>query len=130
MLSSSATSLKSVQDAKKHLSSFLRKQQELPSEILAREAPRIEAEAKILTPLKEGKLESSVKCRVSKSKTRPGLNISASARHKGYNYAGVQHENVSYNHPIKGRDHYLSIPFYEGVTRIKRELREGVKYNG
>ena len=130
MAGSSATSLQSVRNAKKKLASFLKKQQTLPSEILAREAPRIEAEAKILTPLKSGKLENSVKCTVSKSVTRPGLNIRASARNGSYNYAGIQHENTYYRHPIKGRDHYLSIPFYNGVSRIESAMRREVRYNG
>lgn len=129
MKSSSATVLQSVKDAKKHLTSFLKKQQEVPNTVLAKEALRIEAEAKILTPVKSGKLENNVKCSVSKSKVRPGLNIKASALHNGYNYAGVQHENTEYKHPIKGRDHYLSIPFYKGVERIKKEFKEAVKYN-
>lgn len=127
-MNSSATNLQSVKNAKKQLSSFLRKQQTLPSEILAREAPRIQAEARILTPLKSGRLESNVKCRVSKSITRPGLNISATARRGNFNYAGIQHENTEFRHPIKGRDHYLSIPFYEGVDRIKRAMKEEVTY--
>lgn len=127
-MNSSATNLQSVKNAKKQLSSFLRKQQTLPSEILAREAPRIQAEARILTPLKSGRLESNVKCRVSKSITRPGLNISATARSGSFNYAGIQHENTEFKHPIKGRDHYLSIPFYEGVDRIKRAMKEEVTY--
>lgn len=129
MKSSSATDLQSVKNAKKNLTSFLKKQQEIPNMILAKEALRIEAEAKILTPMKSGRLENSVRCSVSKSKVRPGLNIKASARHNGYNYAGIQHENTEYKHPIKGRDHYLSIPFYKGVARIEKEFKDTVKYN-
>lgn len=124
---SSATNLDSVRGAKKRLTAFLKKQQTIPSEVLAREAPRIEAEAKVLTPLKEGKLERSVKCSVSKSTTKPGLNISASAKDEGYDYAGIQHENTSFNHPIKGRDNYLKIPFDKGVRRIKYAIRKEMK---
>ena len=129
MTSSSATNLASVREAKKHLTSFLKKQQTLPTEILEREAPRIQAEARMYTPFKSGKLEASVWCRVSKSITRPGLNIRASARNGNFNYAGVQHENTYYTHPVKGRDHYLSIPFYAGVSRIKQQMRREVRYN-
>lgn len=124
----SATNTQSVKDAKKRLTRFLRKQQEVPSEVMAREAPRIEAEAKLLTPYKSGKLEHSVRCTVSRSKTRPGLNIRASARSNGYNYAGIQHENVYYHHPVKGQAHYLSEPFNRGTQRIIQEIRKEMTY--
>lgn len=127
MAGKSATNTQSVINAKKRLTKFLRTQQELPSEILSREAPRIEAEAKLLTPFKEGKLEHSVKCSVSRSRTKPGLNISASARHNGYNYAGIQHENVYYQHPIKGQAHYLSEPFQKGIRRIKYAIQKEMR---
>jgi hypothetical protein len=126
---SSATTLKSIQNLRKHLSNFLKAVETEPSKILAEEAPKIEREAKAMTPYKSGKLENSVKVRVSRSKVRPGLTVSASAKSKGYNYAALQHE-VKFNHPIKGRDHYLSIPFEKGIKRIKAKILKRVTYKG
>lgn len=125
---SSATNLQSVRNAKKNLTRFLKQQQTIPQEVLAREAPRIQAEAKLLTPLRSGRLEHNVHCRISRSLTRPGLNISATAISAGYNYAGIQHENMYFKHPIKGQAHYLVIPFNAGVERIVRDIRRELKY--
>lgn len=127
MINQSATSLKSVQDAKKQLSKFLKTLDTVPVQILEQEAKKIELEAKQETPYKTGKLERSVKARVAHDKRRPGINISASARDHGVNYAGVQHENTRFKHPIKGKAHYLKDPFDRGVKRIKRRFKQEVK---
>lgn len=127
MAGSSATSLKSVQDARKRLTKFLNTLETVPSNILQEEADRILSEAKQETPYKTGKLEKSVYCRVSKSKNRPGLVLGASARSEGYNYAGIQHENVNFQHPVKGKAHYLRDPFNRGVRRIKRRMKQEIK---
>lgn len=99
----------------------------VPTKILEEEAIKIQAEAKSETPFKTGKLEDSVRVKVSKDKRRPGLLISASARSEGYNYAGIQHENTQFKHPIKGKAHYLKDPFDRGTDRIIRRLRREVK---
>lgn len=127
MINQSATSLKSVQDAKKRLQKFLKTVDTVPLQILEEEAKKIELQAKQETPYKTGKLERSVKVTVSKNKQRPGINISASARDKGFNYAGIQHENTHFKHPIKGKANYLRDPFNRGVRRIKRRLKQEVK---
>ena len=125
---SSATSTKSVQDARKHLTQFLKKLDTVPSEELEKSATKIYAEAIALTPYKTGKLERSVYVRVSKDKRRPGLVAGASARSKyGYNYAGIQHENESFNHPIKGQAHYISEPFNKEVKNLKRRIKRKLK---
>lgn len=126
-MNQSVTSLKNVQDAKKKLQKFLKTLDTVPVQILEQEAKKIELQAKQETPYKTGKLERSVKVRVSKDKRRPGINISASARTEGFNYAGIQHENTAFNHPIKGKAHYLKDPFDRGVRRIKRRLKQEVK---
>lgn len=126
-MNQSATSLSSVQDAKKRLTKFLKTLDTVPIVILEQEARKIELQAKLETPRDTGKLESSVKARVARDKRRPGINISASARDKGYNYAGIQHENTHFKHPVKGKAHYLKDPFDRGVRRIKRRLRKEVK---
>lgn len=126
---SSATVTKSVKEAKKHLTRFIKSCQEVPQQVLEREAGVICEEARALAPYKTGKLENSIRVRVSRSKYRPGINISASARSSnGYNYAGIQHENTRFRHPIKGRDHFLSIPYYKGADRIINTLRKEITY--
>ena len=126
-MNQSATSLKNVQDAKKKLQKFLKTLDTVPVQILEQEAKKIELQAKQETPYKTGKLERSVKVRVSKNKHKPGINVSASARDQGFNYAGIQHENTNFKHPEKGKAHYLKDPFDRGVRRIKRRLKQEVK---
>lgn len=124
MATGSATSQKSVQMAKANLSKYLKTLQTVPSKVLADEARRLEAEAKQETPYRTGKLENSVRVKVSRDVRRPGLNISASARNlkTGKNYAGEQHENTHYRHPIKGKAFYLRDPFRRATARIKTRL--------
>lgn len=123
----SATSLKSIQDAKKRLTKFLKTLETVPTDELERTAERIYSEAIAQTPYSTGKLESSVYVSVSRSKTKPGLVAGASAREHGYDYAGIQHENENYDHPIKGKAHYIRDPFKKEVglmhQRIRRRLR-------
>lgn len=123
----SATSLQSIKDSKAKLTKFLKTLETVPSQILAEEAETIQREARQETPYKTGKLEKSVHVRVSKDRRRPGLIVQASARSNGYNYAGIQHENRQFRHPIKGKAKYLQDPFNRGVERIKRRLRNEVK---
>ena len=124
----SATSQKSVQDAKKSLQKFLRKLDTVPVEVLQEEAQTLYSEIIKEVPYKTGALERSVKVSVSKDKKRPGLNASASARSKsGYNYAGIQHEE-SFEHSKQGaKDHYISDPFNRSVERIKQKITERLK---
>lgn len=126
-MNQSVTSLKNVQDAKKRLTKFLKTLDTVPTQILEQESSKILAQAKQETPYKTGKLEDSVYVRVSRDKKRPGLVLGASARSKGFNYAGIQHENTSFHHPIKGKAHYLRDPFNRGIRRIKRRLKQEVK---
>ena len=124
---SSATSTKSVQDARKKLTKFLRTLDTVPIEELEKSAQRIKTESIAKVPYKEGKLERSIYVRVSKDKRRPGIVAGASARSKdGYNYAGIQHENTSYHH-TKGQAHFISEPFNQEVARFKRRIRRRLK---
>lgn len=123
----SATSRKSVQDARKNLTQFLKQLDTIPTEELEISAQRIKAEIIAKVPYREGKLERSVYCRVAKDKRRPGIVTGASARSKsGYNYAGIQHENEYYFH-TKGQAHFISEPFNAEVVRLKRRLRRRLK---
>ena len=128
---SSATSTKSVQDARKNLTKFLKQLDTVPAEELEKSAQRIKAEAIAKVPYKTGKLERSIYVRVSKDKRRPGIVAGASARSKsGYNYAGIQHENEDYVH-TKGQAHFISEPFNAEVKRLKRRIRRRLKlHNG
>lgn len=123
----SATSLKSVKDAKKKLTKFLKTLETVPQEELEKTAEKIYDEAVAQVPYKTGKLENSIYVRVSKSKSKPGLNAGASAREHGYNYAGIQHENEDYIHPIKGKAHYISDPFNKEVRLMQRRIRRKLR---
>lgn len=131
MAGSSATSTQSVQEAKRQLQRFLRKLETVPTQILQDEAQQLKAEIIAETPYKTGKLEASVKVTVSRDKKRPGINASASAISlKGYNYAGIQHEREDYEHPIKGKAHYISDPFDRAIKRIEKRLLKELNPNG
>lgn len=123
----SATSLKSLQDAKKRLTKFLKTLETVPTDELERTAERIYSEAIAQTPYSTGKLESSVYVHVFRSKTKPGLVAGASAREHGYNYAAIQHENENYDHPIKGKAHYISDPFKKEVALMRRRIRRRLR---
>ena len=123
----SATTTRSLVHAKKNLTKFLKTLDTVPIEELEKSAQTIKAEAIAQTPYRTGKLESSVYVRVSRNKRQPGLVAGASARDHGYDYAGVQHENTAFEHPIKGKAHYISDPFNKEVKNLKRRLRRKLK---
>lgn len=123
----SATSTKSLQRAKKNLTKFLKELDTVPVQELDKSAQTIKAEAIAQTPYETGKLEKSIYVRVSRNKRQPGLVAGASARDHGYNYAGIQHESTHFDHPIKGKAHYISDPFNAEVRKLKRRLRRKLK---
>ena len=125
----SRVTVSGLSEASKNLTRFLRTVETVPTQILLEEAPRIEETAKIRTPEKTGKLKESVKVRVSRDKRRPGLYAQASARNRGYDYALIQHENLSYNHPNGGQAKFLESAFVEGVERIERRIEQEVRYD-
>lgn len=123
----SATTTKSLVRAKKNLTKFLKTLDTVPVEELEKSAQTIKAEAIAQTPYRTGKLEGSVYVRVSRNKREPGLVAGASAKDNGYDYAGIQHESTSFDHPIKGKAHYISDPFNKEVKNLKRRLRRKLK---
>ena len=125
----SRVTVSGLSEASKHLTRFLRTVETVPTQILLEEAPRIEETAKIRTPEKTGKLKESVKVRVSRDKRRPGLYAQASAENRGYDYALIQHENLSYKHPNGGQAKFLESAFVEGVERIERRIEQEVRYD-
>lgn len=127
-VATSATNTESVQQARKNLTRFLKQLETIPYEELERSARVIKAEAIAQTPYKTGKLERSVYVRVTRDKRRVGLVAGASALSPGgFNYAGIQHENTKFNHPIKGKAHFISAPFNEEIERFKQRIRGKVK---
>lgn len=123
----SATSRQSVQNARKNLTKFLKTLDTVPVEEIEKSAQKIKAEAIAQTPYETGKLEDSVYVRVSRDKKRPGLVAGARAKDRGYDYSGIQHEETSYEHPIKGKAHYISAPFNKEVANLKRRLKRRLK---
>lgn len=123
----SATVTTSLQKAKKNLTKFLKELDTVPVQELEKSAQTIKAEAIAQTPYKTGKLERAVSVRVSRNKRQPGLVAGASAKDNGYDYAGIQHEATHFEHPIKGKAHYISDPFNEEVRKLKRRLRRKLK---
>lgn len=121
----SVSQLNSIKNAKKNLTKFLKALDTVPQEELEKTAQRIYEQAIAQTPYETGKLEKSVYVRVSRSKTRPGLTAGANAFNKntGYNYAAIQHENEDYEHPIKGKAHYIIDPFKKETALMRRRIR-------
>lgn len=115
-----------IAEAIKDLSKTLKRLDTVPEQILAEEAPRIQAEARLLTPVESGKLKSHVNVQVSRSKSTPGIYATASAVKKNYDYAGIQHENTHYNHPNGGQAKFLEIPFVRGVERITERMESEI----
>lgn len=124
----SRATIEGLKEASDKLIRFLKTLETAPTQIMLQEAPRIQAVAKVRTPIKSGKLRQSVTVRVSRDKRRPGMYAQASASHKGYGYAYVQHENEEFKHPRGGQAFYLQTAFEEGVNRIIQRLESEVRY--
>ena len=126
------SSLKSITDAKKSLQKFIRDVQIVTAQELETFRVNVETEAKAQVPIGEtGRLQDSIKVRVSRSKTKPGVNITALARspESGYNYAPIQHEREDFEH-TRGKWHYLSDPFNQELKKFKARIRRRLKANG
>lgn len=74
-------------------------------------ADRIVSDAQAVVPLDTGKLQQSIKARVSKSNRYPGLIVQASAKKKGFDYALIQEENEMFSHDVGRTAHYLGGTF-------------------
>ena len=125
----SSVTVEGLAEARKRLSKFIKSVGTVPTQILTDEALKVQQVAKMRTPVDSAKLQRSVRVSVSKDEHKPGMYASASALNNGYNYAYIQHENESYNHPNGGQAKYLESAFVEGVERIERRLREEVRYD-
>lgn len=122
------SSIKSVDRAIRNLNKFLNSLESVPSEELDRTASQIKAKAIAQTPYRTGVLERSVYVDVVKDSTQQTIIAGASAKsERGYDYAGIQHENTTFNHPVKGKAHYISDPFKQEVYNMKRRIRRRLK---
>ena len=122
------SNIKSIDRAIRNLNKFLNSLESVPSEELDRTASQIKAKAIAQTPYRTGVLERSVYVDVVKDSTQQTIIAGASAKsERGYDYAGIQHENTTYNHPVKGKAHYISDPFKQEVYNMKRRIRRRLK---
>ena len=121
--------VKGLKQARDKLGRFAKGVDEKSLRIFLEEAPRIEAEAKLETPVESGDLRNSVTVSVSQIKRKVNLVASASSIHRGYDYSNIQHDNGAFNHPNGGKAHFIRDPFNRGVERIERRLREEVGYD-
>lgn len=122
------SSIKSVDRAIRNLNKFLDSLETVPNEELDRTAAQIKTKAIAQTPYRTGALERSVYVDVVKGDTHQTIVAGASARsERGYDYAGIQHENTTFNHPVKGKAHYISDPFKQEVYNMKRRIRRRLK---
>lgn len=121
----------SAQAAIQRLRQFLMKQQTVPAQVMQQHAEELKTEIKAETPYKTGKLENSVYVHVVRAgASRTTLTAGANAISRGENYAWIQHENTSFQHPIKGKAHYVSDPVDALTDRLISEMRDGIKYGG
>ena len=122
------SSIKSIDRAIRNLNKFLNSLESVPSEELDRTASQIKVKAIAQTPYRTGVLERSVYVDVVKDSTQQTIIAGASAKsERGYDYAGIQHENTTFNHPVKGKAHYISDPFKQEVYNMKRRIRRRLK---
>lgn len=122
------SNIKSIDRAIRNLNKFLNSLESVPSEELDRTASQIKAKAIAQTPYRTGVLERSVYVDVVKDSTQQTIIAGASAKSgRGYDYAGIQHENTTFNHPVKGKAHYISDPFKQEVYNMKRRIRRRLK---
>lgn len=122
------SNIKSIDRAIRNLNKFLNSLESVPSEELDRTASQIKAKAIAQTPYRTGVLERSVYVDVVKDSTQQTIIAGASAKsERGYDYAGIQHENTIFNHPVKGKAHYISDPFKQEVYNMKRRIRRRLK---
>lgn len=121
-----------LKNLRNKLGRFTSQMDEAPYRVFQEEAPRIEAEAKMETPIDTGDLRRSVKATVTRRGTKGGISVitlSASSVHDGYDYSAYQHNTPWLNHPRGGKAFYLRDPFLRGIERIQSRLGQEIKYD-
>ena len=122
------SNIKSIDRAIRNLNKFLNSLESVPSAELDRTASQIKVKAIAQTPYRTGALERSVYVDVVKDSTQQTIIAGASAKsERGYDYAGIQHENTTFNHPVKGKAHYISDLFKKEVYNMKRRIRRRLR---
>ena len=116
-----------IQRERDNLGRFKKVVESTPYKILKEESSRILREMQLQVPYDSGDLYRSLRCEVTGQLTKPRLEASASSVHKGYDYAGIQHDTEWFNHPSGGKWHYVEDPFNSGVARIERRFEEEIK---
>ena len=118
----------SPQRALKNLQQCLNDLERVPAEELIKIGERIKEKAIAQAPYSTGKLERSIEVEVTTTPGKYSIKASASSLNDvGYDYAGIQHENTEYQHPVKGKAHYIRDPFYQETRNLRRRLRRRLK---
>lgn len=123
----STAQLKSFINAQKRLKSYLKTLNTVPMQELKRTAEQMYPKIVAQTPYKTGKLEQSVRVTASGTPQHPVLTAVASAKSGNYDYASIQHEETSYNHPIKGKAHYIRDPWNQEVRNMRRRINRKLR---
>ncbi len=125
---SRASSTKSASRAVKRLSKWLSELETVPYDQIVKSAEKIKNSAQAQVPYKSGKLQESIDTNIYGDTGRISLVVEASALSKrGYDYAGIQHENPSYNHLPGRKYHYISDPFNAEIPNLQRRIRRRLK---
>ena len=82
-----------------------------------------------LAPVDTGRLRKSADPEViiSNNKARANVTFSAKDPETGYDYALIQHEDLTFKHPNGGQAKYLEQPLKRNAGRYKQELEKAVK---
>ena len=82
-----------------------------------------------LAPVDTGRLRKSAdpEVIVSNNKARANVTFSAIDPKTGYDYALIQHEDLSFKHPRGGQAKYLEQPLRRNSGRYRQELEKAVK---
>lgn len=128
---STAGQLKSVRDIKKILRDAIPQGIKGTAKVLEEHGKSIQRRAFALTPYdpkpdNQPHLRDSLKYKVENRRGGVTLAITASATNprNGYNYAGIQHDNLEYRHPHGGQAHYISQPYMEELPSIQKDIAD------
>lgn len=123
----STEKLKSFVNAQKRLRQYLKTLDAVPMHELERAAEQMYPKMVAQTPYKTGKLERSVYAKATGSGKKAMLVAGASATAGTYDYAAIQHEETSYQHPVKGKAHYIRDPWNQEIRSMKRRIARKLK---
>lgn len=79
-----------------------------------------------LTPTEQGYLETSFDIFVEGNQARFRMSGEDNPKANGYDYAKIQHETESFNHPLRGEAHYLEKGLNEATPEIIEFIETGV----